>query len=63
MIEVVGSSLPRFQLYEKLDPDPVLQISLLNVFTHIVKFTIHVMAYLNCNLLSKYFMSITLLPT
>ncbi|CAI6086900.1 unnamed protein product [Clonostachys chloroleuca] len=46
MIEIITESLPRLELYKKLQSDKSLQIALLNIFTDIVEF---------CAVTYKYF--------
>ncbi|CAH0022634.1 unnamed protein product [Clonostachys rhizophaga] len=46
MIEIITESLPRLELYKKLQSDQSLQIALLNIFTDIVEF---------CEVTYKYF--------
>lgn len=40
LIEVISENHPRFEIYGKLPPDPVLQITLLNIFTDVVEFSV-----------------------
>lgn len=40
LIEVISENHPRFEIYGKLPPDPVLQIALLNIFTDVVEFSV-----------------------
>ncbi|CZR62960.1 uncharacterized protein PAC_12857 [Phialocephala subalpina] len=40
LIEVISESHPRFEIYGKLPPDPILQIALLNIFTDVVEFSV-----------------------
>ncbi len=40
LIQTISDSFPRFEIYEKLGADPVLQASLLNIFTDVVEFSV-----------------------
>ncbi|KAF8853289.1 hypothetical protein BDZ45DRAFT_81093 [Acephala macrosclerotiorum] len=40
LIEVISENHPRFEIYGKLPPDPILQIALLNIFTDVVEFSV-----------------------
>jgi hypothetical protein len=54
LIETICASLPRFQLYEKLDPDPVLQVALLDIFTDVVEFAVCALDFYRRNAFSQY---------
>ncbi|KAH8762769.1 hypothetical protein F5882DRAFT_415593 [Hyaloscypha sp. PMI_1271] len=40
LIEVISENHPRFEVYGKLPPNPILQTALLNIFTDIVEFSV-----------------------
>ncbi|MCJ1411392.1 hypothetical protein MMC19_005481 [Ptychographa xylographoides] len=40
IIQKIAECLPRFEIYENLQEDPVLQVALLNVFTDVVEFSV-----------------------
>ncbi|KAF2189335.1 hypothetical protein K469DRAFT_748014 [Zopfia rhizophila CBS 207.26] len=53
MIQTISDSLPRFQIYEKLHPDPILQTALLNVFTDVVEFSLRASLYFRGSALTR----------
>ena len=62
IIETISDNLPRFEIYEKLNSDPALQIALLNIFTDVVEFTVRILQHLKRGTLGKSQLSI-MLPT
>ena len=40
LLESITESLPRLEVYEKLQSDNILQVALLNIFTDVVDFSI-----------------------
>ncbi len=40
LLESITESLPRLEVYEKLQSDSILQVALLNVFTDVVDFSV-----------------------
>jgi hypothetical protein len=40
LIEAILENHPRFEIYGKLPPDPILQIDLLSIFTDVVEFSV-----------------------
>ncbi|PMD64205.1 uncharacterized protein K444DRAFT_506864, partial [Hyaloscypha bicolor E] len=40
LIEVISENHPRFEVYGKLPPSPILQTALLNIFTDVVEFSV-----------------------
>jgi hypothetical protein len=53
MLQTISDSLPRFQIYEKLHQDPIVQVALLNVFTDIVNFSLQVSRYFEGSALGR----------
>lgn len=45
MIETISDNLPRIEIYLRLRPDPHLDVSLLNVFTDVVEFSVKAFQY------------------
>jgi hypothetical protein len=45
LIETISENLPRFDIYERLQSDHVLQIALLNIFTDVVEFSVLALKY------------------
>ena len=45
MIETISENFPRPEIYLKLQPDPSLEVSLLNVFTDVVEFSVQALQY------------------
>jgi hypothetical protein len=41
----MSDDLPRFELYQKLHADPLLQTSLLQIFTDVVEFSVKAFQY------------------
>lgn len=40
LLESITESLPRLEVYEKLQSDNILQVALLNIFTDVVDFSV-----------------------
>jgi hypothetical protein len=45
LIQITSEYLPRLEIYERLQSDPILQTALLNVFTDIVEFSVKAYHY------------------
>lgn len=54
MIRIISDNLPRFELYEKLSSDAMLQTALLNVFTDIVSFCLTIFSHTRHRSLSEW---------
>ncbi|KAF8246217.1 hypothetical protein K440DRAFT_553948 [Wilcoxina mikolae CBS 423.85] len=52
MIRTIKEDLPRFQIYEQLKSDPILDVALLNIFTDVVDFSVQVYQYFGRRALS-----------
>jgi hypothetical protein len=51
LIEVISENHPRFEIYGKLPPDPILQIALLNIFTDVAEFSVRAIRFFKRNAL------------
>jgi hypothetical protein len=49
IITTVADNLPRFEVYQKLQTEPLLQASLLNIFSEIVEFSVLASRYFSRN--------------
>jgi hypothetical protein len=56
MLEIITESLPRLELYKKLQSDKSLQIALLNIFTDIVEFCAVTYKYFKRGMLGTFHM-------
>jgi hypothetical protein len=54
LIEVISENHPRFEIYGKLPPDPILQIALLNIFTDVVEFSARAIRFFKRNALGLF---------
>ena len=54
MIEIISGNLPRLEIYLKLQPDPSLDVSLLNVFTDVVEFSVQAFRYFGMGSISEF---------
>ncbi|KAI9856968.1 MAG: hypothetical protein M1813_008684 [Trichoglossum hirsutum] len=54
LIRTISDSLPRFHIYEKLQPDPILQVALLNIFTDVVEFSVLAIQYFGRSVLVRF---------
>ena len=54
MIEVISGNLPRLEIYLKLQPDPSLDVFLLNVFTDVVEFSVQAFRYFGMRSISEF---------
>ena len=54
MIEIISGNLPRLEIYLKLQPDPSLDVSLLNVFTDVVEFSVQAFRYFGMRSISEF---------
>ena len=54
MIEVISGNLPRLEIYLKLQPDPSLDVFLLNIFTDVVEFSVQAFRYFGMRPISEF---------
>ena len=54
LIEVISENHPRFEIYGKLPPDPILQVALLNIFTDVVEFCVRAIWFFKRNALGLF---------
>ena len=52
MIETISGNLPRLEIYLRLQPDPHLDVSLLDIFTDVVEFSVRAFQYFRLRLIS-----------
>lgn len=45
LLESITESLPRLEVYEKLQSDKILQVALLNIFTDVVDFSVRAIQF------------------
>ena len=56
MIETISGNLPRLEIYLRLQPDPQLDISLLDVFTDVVEFSVRAFQYFGLRSISRSYL-------
>ena len=54
MIEIISDNLPHLDIYLKLQPDPSLDVSLLNIFTDVVEFSVQALRYFGMRSISEF---------
>jgi hypothetical protein len=52
MMQTIKEDLPRFEIYEQLNSDPILRVALLNIFTDVVEFSVKAYQYFGRRALS-----------